>query len=79
MFSLHHYEILADRSDHSEFYCTRVDSGRGQTVTPHALTSGPSRFYRLATPLLVESPAVFCRSELFTHIGTVVLHHVFKS
>ena len=34
------------------FTATNVDSGHGQTVTVRALTSGPSKFHSLATPLL---------------------------
>ena len=42
-------KLLASRSDHSAgFLHPHVDSERGQTVTARALTSGPSRFYRLA-------------------------------
>ena len=49
---LPYYLLLANRSHHSAiFSCTRVDSGRGKTVTARALTHGPGRIYRLATPL----------------------------
>ena len=42
---------LSRSDDSAGFSCTSVNSGRGQTVTARALTSGPSRFYRLATSL----------------------------
>ena len=40
--------------------CTCVDSGRGQTVAARALTSCPSRFYRLATPLYATGTCPVC-------------------